>query len=829
MVSIKKIALLSIFMSNLTAAHELASEYKVLADKWTESIIGVSGQEYDNYQLGMINKVNQDALKYLNSLIVIDARSSLWSDLPFDYANGGKTIGPNIRSSMLRLLTMAKAYRFPGELQGNSILLSSIISSLDYLVKEHYKVGALEYGNWWDWEIGIPKTLNDILTVIYPDLTSEQIKNYTEASRYFSPLPDRNGVSEGASASSNPVNREATGGNRTDMVQIVLVRGIISEREDEIKNSLGVLPQVLDPVTTDDGFYHDGSFIQHGDIPYTGTYGNVLLEGVGKVMNLMANSKWPADDPKLLRVYNILYKSFFPFMYSGQMLDMQNGRAIARGERQNHVEGHAILASMFRFIDAATINDRNKISEFIKGQIISDNTKDFLQGQQDFVIYNKAKKLIEDTSIHPVVQSPQASYFPDMDRFVYQGRGYTFSLALHSARVGNFECMNNENRRGWFTGDGATYLYNADLLQYTDYWPLINPYRVSGTTIDLTESLGDCTNNNKVASRVGKNKQVNMQRVGGAAYNTSAAIGADFHNHNDSISALKSWFVVNNKVIAVGSDILSNEDVEIGTIIDSRKLNANGTNKIEVNGVSITPDIKDVYSNVNSFLVEGNVKGANVGYWFPKGTDIVMEKKLVSANWSDIGTTKKVVNGYTLASFIPQDEHVSGYQYVILNGINSHELNEYANNPDIIVTRSDNKAHIVEDTNGENILANLWGNDEVSVGSIKISSPVSIILNDDVDTLTLSLSDPTRSLTQVALKTDGNFNIKSDPEGRISVKGDTVVINLESLNGTTYHFSLERDDSASVDSHRSDDNSGGGAVDVLAMFFLGILGLRRMH
>ncbi|MFW2330038.1 GlyGly-CTERM sorting domain-containing protein, partial [Aeromonas allosaccharophila] len=50
-----------------------------------------------------------------------------------------------------------------------------------------------------------------------------------------------------------------------------------------------------------------------------------------------------------------------------------------------------------------------------------------------------------------------------------------------------------------------------------------------------------------------------------------------------------------------------------------------------------------------------------------------------------------------------------------------------------------------------------------------------------------------------------------------------------SLNGTTYHFSLERDDSASVDSHRSDDNSGGGAVDVLAMFFLGILGLRRMH
>ncbi|WP_162515467.1 polysaccharide lyase family 8 super-sandwich domain-containing protein [Aeromonas sobria] len=75
--------------------------------------------------------------------------------------------------------------------------------------------------------------------------------------------------------------------------------------------------------------------------------------------------------------------------------------------------------------------------------------------------------------------------------------------------------MNDENRKGWFTGDGATYIYNTDLSQYTDYWPLINPYHIAGTTVDMTTNLDDCTNKNKVASRVGKNKQLKMQRVGG--------------------------------------------------------------------------------------------------------------------------------------------------------------------------------------------------------------------------------------------------------------------------------------------------------------------------
>ena len=328
--------------------------------------------------------------------------------------------------------------------------------------------------------------------------------------------------------------------------------------------------------------------------------------------------------------------------------------------------------------------------------------------------------------------------------------------------------------------------------------PLINPYHIAGTTVDMTTNLDDCTNKNKVASRVGKNKQLKMQRVGGAVYSTEAAIGADFYNHDNSVSALKSWFILNDKVIAIGSDIASSEHVDVGTIIDSRKLNFNGTNTIKINGVVTPIDNKSKIEKISSLFVEGNVEGANIGYWFPKQEDIIIEHRNVSANWSDIGTTKKPVEGHTLASFIPHNENSSGYQYVMLNGISNHELNMYTLQPDIMVIQADKMAHIVGDTSGENILANLWGNGDVSVGGLKTSFPGSIVLKKNLNTLEVNLADPTRSLSQVEFITDEYFNVMSDPDGRVSINGKTMVVNLETLRGSTYHFSLQRDNDSSL-------------------------------
>ncbi|MGL4476425.1 MAG: hypothetical protein ACRCT7_18540, partial [Shewanella sp.] len=86
MFSIKNIALYTLLFSNVVVAQQLTAEYEILADRWTESIIGIPEQEYDAFQQNMISNIQRDAMKYLHSLNMTDMRHSLWDDLPLDYS-----------------------------------------------------------------------------------------------------------------------------------------------------------------------------------------------------------------------------------------------------------------------------------------------------------------------------------------------------------------------------------------------------------------------------------------------------------------------------------------------------------------------------------------------------------------------------------------------------------------------------------------------------------------------------------------------------------------------------------------------------------------------
>ena len=72
-----------------------------------------------------------------------------------------------------------------------------------------------------------------------------------------------------------------------------------------------------------------------------------------------------------------------------------------------------------------------------------------------------------------------------MDRVVHLRSGWGFSIAMSSSRIANYESINNENLHGWFTGDGMTYIYNADAGQFSDcFWATVDPYRLPGTTFE---------------------------------------------------------------------------------------------------------------------------------------------------------------------------------------------------------------------------------------------------------------------------------------------------------------------------------------------------------
>lgn len=367
--------------------------FSQLRQKWAEGFLGASDIAFDQKLKQMVITANNGAQKHWSSMNTASTRLSLWNDLVLDDQSeaGKKVLGAKLRSSYQRLFIMAKAYQLRGGvLQHNPQLLAAIIDGLQFLNQHYYKVGAKEWGNWWHWELGTPKDIHNILVVLYDQLPAQLITHYLDATRYFTPLPTHLGAGSGADVSSNPHYRESTGGNRTDNTQVVLLRGILANDSAEIFSAIQALSPVVDYVQASDGFYQDGSFLQHYDIAYNGTYGNVLLGGLGAQMSLVANSPWQVTDPKLQEIYPLIFKSYAPLLYRGTMMEFVNGRAISRPQEQGHHVGHNVIASLIHYLDGASAQYLYPLQQLIKTQISQDTYLDFFDSINHIGNYQKS-------------------------------------------------------------------------------------------------------------------------------------------------------------------------------------------------------------------------------------------------------------------------------------------------------------------------------------------------------------------------------------------------------------------------------------------------------
>ena len=439
--------------SALIVSHQQSQslvEYQALRQRWAASFLGDATIPFDETLKQTVITTNNAANRYWSSMLTASTRTSLWSDVVLDDQTdvGKKVLGANLRTSYQRLFSMAKAYRLrDGSLQNNSALLNAVIDGMTFLNQHYYKVGAKEWGNWWHWELGTPKDIHNILVLLYDQLPLQLITAHTQATRYFTPEATHLGSGVGADVSSNPHYRLSTGGNRTDNTQVVILRGILDNNSAEIEAAIAALSPVLAEVTTSDGFYSDGSFLQHYDIAYNGTYGNVLLNGLGAQLDLVAGSPWQATDPVLKNIYPIIFKSYAPLLERGTMMEFVNGRAISRPTEQGHQVGHLVIASLLHYLDGADPQTKLRLQDLIKTQIIQDTSLDFFTSINHVGNYQKAKLLVADSSINGEQQLQGFFNYPAMDRVVYRGNDWSFSLAMHSSRLGNFECMNNENKQ----------------------------------------------------------------------------------------------------------------------------------------------------------------------------------------------------------------------------------------------------------------------------------------------------------------------------------------------------------------------------------------------
>jgi len=770
-----------------------ADSFDTMRLQWVAMQTGGVNNMSDPDVATSVNSAASSANSYWASMNTTAGASYLWSDIT------NFTVSANIDTMFSRLRTMATAYAQQGNsLHGNAALGQAVAFGLDWLNTHYYNQSTVMFDNWWDWDIGDAQASMTTALLIYDQLTPTEIANYTAAIDRFDPNP-----SYWLPVTGNPVT--ATGANLSDVCLAVILRGVLGKNSAKIITAENDLAPVYLYVTSSDGFYIDGSFVQHTYVAYTGGYGSVLLADMANLFLLLNNSAWPITDANAANVYNWASQSFAPLLYRGAMMDMVGGRGISRCGSWDHGTGRSIVTSLLRLSLGASASEAAYLQSLVKQQVTDDTSwagyvyacnapgsaASYSSYYSSLSAYDVAniKALMANSAVSAATALTGNFNFAGMQRVVHQRGSYAFALSLYSNKISAFECGNGENLKGWYTGLGMTYLYNADLQQYDNsYWATVNPTRLSGITTDNSTKTPNCSWEAyfDTSSWVGGSAVNGLYGSTGMQFTLSPVTGS-------SLNGIKSWFWLGNKMAALGAGINSSSSGAAETIVDNRMIDTNGDNALVINGTTepTTLGWSASLSNVNWAFMDGNATSSGVGYYFPFGTGLNALRETRSGTWNSINTggnaTTHTRNYMSLAishGVTPAD---GGYAYVVLPNQTAASMAAYAASPDIAILENSASAQAVYDASINAVGANFWGTsshtvyDQYGVALLTAASRVSVTAVQTGSELDVAVADPTQANTGSLTLTIGRSAsalISADPKITVISLSPTIQLSV---------------------------------------------------
>lgn len=536
--------------------------------------------------------------------------------------------------------------------------------------------------NWWDYEIGTPRALTNTLILLNDQFSNEEKKKYTAPIKTFAPDSDKILSSVGQP-------EQAKGGNLVDIAKVKLLESIIEEDKDMTKNSIDSFNKVFTYVQSNatgkerNGFYKDGSYIDHQDVPYTGAYGVVLLEGISQMMPMIKETPFNDSNQNDTTLKSWIDDGFMPLIYKSEMMDLSRGRAISRENETSHSASATVMKSLLRLSDAMDDSTKAKYKKIVKTSVKSDSTykqNDYLSSYSDI---SKMKSLMEDSTISTNGLTQQLKIYNDMDRVTYHNKDldFAFGLSMTSKNVARYESINNENLKGWHTGAGMSYLYNSDVKHYRDnFWATADMKRLAGTTtLDNEEPK--------------ENKKSDKTFVGGTKFDDQhASIGMDFENQDKTLTAKKSYFILNDKIVFLGTGIKSTDSSKNPvTTIENRK--ANGYTMYNDDTQTTNSDNQET----NSVFLESTDAKKNIGYHFLNKSKITVKKESHTGKWSDINKSQKDTQKTDEYYEVTQkhSDKDDKYGYVLYPGITKDNFKSKASQVTIIQQEDD--FHVVKD------------------------------------------------------------------------------------------------------------------------------------
>ncbi len=498
-----------------------------------------------------------------------------------------------------------------------------------------------------------------------------------------------------------------SGQNKVWLSNNVMLRSLLLRKKDSVAVASKAIQSEL-KIAKGVGVKPDWSYHEHGAQLQFGNYGLSYLEDMIKTYTFLNNTPFQFEKDKIQFLRNIILEGQQWILYNNSYDTNACGRQLFPNEQLQKANRLKECIQKMKVLD----------KEFTKPYNVALNSKN-LSGNK---------------------------HFWKSDFQVHRRKDFYFSVKMSSKRVVGTESVNQENVQGYYMGDGVA-LLSTNAKEYENVFPFWDWKKLPGTTI-----IQD-----KKPLPVIKFKQfkTNSTFVGGVSNGKNGIAVMDYNR--DGLKAKKSWFLFDDKIVCLGSDISANTNHPVTTAINQSFLKGNvivGENdKIQTNlrkGNAIQP---------NWILHD------NIGYLFPKDGNINFSTNILEGSWNYVAKryrpvllTEHIFKLWFNHGSQPKNK---SYNYVLVPNANQDKMVDlHKNNPFKIINTKQQQSVESLDNKQTGIVFYKKGTSTIK-GGIAVDKPCVVLMEEKANQLMFAISDPSQQLKNVNVTINGKYIVKN--------------------------------------------------------------------
>lgn len=778
------------------------SLYKTITQNYRDFIIGNESVSCTEAYSSLANKIESSCRNtyalYKETWQGMDKPSTLFNIVVEKKHFGGE------EQTMVyygKVLELAKGYAMPNQsFYKDKELLSAIKNCLEYGYTHYYGPSILEFGvfgNWWEWEIGIPMNLLPSLVLIEDEITPEDCERYLYLHKYLVPYP----ISKG--------------GNKIWHSRMCIISAALRRSAFDLcitTEYMNDLFNYIDDYADEGGFFEDNSFVQHYHFPYAMGYGGTYIGDLPMILYFLNGTPFYPQEENIKNHFTWIFEAFRPLVYKKRTMSAFAGRNVGRVIRE---DSRSFASNIILVHTYAPSDVKQKLEDIIASymQLYNNSFAD----RVPLCLANYANQLYDRLKNVKVDTYETTKIFGMASRAVHHGENYGICLSLSSTGIQKYEAINDENKVGWYLGDGMIYIYTGDYSFDTNFYSFVNPYLLPGITVNsVKRSIANGSGTFNASPYAGGVEQGKYGSVGfvldynGMVHHTYA------NNETDAtLTAKKSYFMFDNEVVCVGSDISDKSGTEVKTVIENRLWS--DISALTIGGEEIK-ELSDIHTVIDEKILHLEGMG---GY-------VILKDDGAKLSYAKVENAYNNTNGYN-GKKLPEaqtgtreffelylthgiGDSASGriendkYFYAYLPSATVEETIAYSANPDVALLRRDSNAHAVLENKLGIVAVNFFANATVNIDStysnitavksITANAPSCVMIsNTNEGNYVISVSEPTCTYSSISfdIQIEGVTQIVSSDENlNVSINEGTVSVtaNTEKALRRTYTFTV---------------------------------------